>query len=600
MRRAWGPIPLLAGLLGLYLTAPFIAGIVRLSAADWHGAAWGTIERAGGVSLASASIATLLVALGGIPLGYMLARTARRGVAAWVGFAVQLPLALPPLASGILLLFLVGGVRGLTDSLAGIVLAQTFVAAPFAIIASRSAFAAVDPDLEDVAATLGHRPWAVFRRVSLAVAARPIWAGLLLAWLRAFGEFGATALVAYHPYSLPILTYVSFGGEGLPATLPILLPTLAIALVVLGVSQAALAPRRTRVRPVVPLGALPLASARAPTEGPALRVEVRRALEGFSLDVAWRTNARRLAILGPSGSGKSLTLRAVAGLDRDGSEIVVLDGVALDGRPPEARQVGLVPQSYGLMPHLRTQAQIGFAADASATLAARWTERLGLLELGGRLPSELSLGQRQRVALARALSRPSLRLLLLDEPFSALDTALRERLRLELRALQAELDVTTVLVTHDPAEALMLADELLLLDGGRVIQAGAADAVWARPANETAARLLGAAGGASGVARGDGMIDIGSGLCLPVGDAPVLPGPVSWAVRPWQVRVGRAGEGLPATLLHVGQVRAGQRVLSLRVGGATLEAAVAPGGVPDGEICVSIDPRSVQVWARSA
>ena len=604
MRPAARPLSLLAALLVLYLAAPFLAGLVRLSAADWHGADWRGIGQATAVSLTTASTAALAVALTGIPLGHFLARTRRRGLAAALGFVVQLPLALPPLASGILLLFLVGSSRLLTDSLAGIVLAEAFVAAPFLVIAARSAFAAIDPDLEDVAATLGHRPDAVFRRVSLPLAARPIAAGLLLAWLRAFGEFGATALVAYHPTSLPILTYIAFGSEGLPATLPILLPTLGAALAVLALSQ--LVPRRAgrgRPRPAVPLTALSRAAPRAPIGGASLRIEARCTLDGFSLDVAWHPTSRRLAILGPSGSGKSLTLRMIAGLDpglpgSGASACLHLDDSDLTSQPAEQRRIGFVPQSYALFPHLRTERQIRFAADAAEALATSWTDRLDLAALAGRLPSELSLGQRQRVALARALSRRSSRLLLLDEPFSALDTHLRERLRLELRALQAELDVTTILVTHDPAEALMLADELLLLDAGRVLQSGAADQVWSRPANAIAARLLGAANAAPGVAGDDQTVAIGGGIVLPVGDAPLAAGPVSWSVRPWQVRVAGANAGLPATLLHVGAARAGQRTLTLRVGAATLEALVPPGAAFEADPSVLIDPATVQVWPR--
>ena len=166
--------------------------------------------------------------------------------AALLGFLVQLPLALPPLASGMLLLFLVGYATplgrltggALTDSFAGIVLAEVFVAAPFLIIAARSAFAAIDPVLEDVAATLGRGPLYVFFRVSLPIAWPAILSGLLLAWLRAFGEFGATVMVAYHPYSLPVYTYVAFGSQGLPAMLPVLLPTLALALADHGAQHA--------------------------------------------------------------------------------------------------------------------------------------------------------------------------------------------------------------------------------------------------------------------------------------------------------------------------------------------------------------------------
>src|SRR6202035_2670693 len=118
------------------------------------------------------------------------------------------------------------------DSFAGIVLAEVFVAAPFLIIAARSAFASIDPVLEGVAATLGHGRLATFLKVSLPLAWPATRSGLLLAWLRGFGEFGATVMVAYHPYSLPVYTYVAFGSQGLPAMLPVLLPTLAIAIAV--------------------------------------------------------------------------------------------------------------------------------------------------------------------------------------------------------------------------------------------------------------------------------------------------------------------------------------------------------------------------------
>jgi molybdate transport system permease protein len=140
------------------------------------------------------------------------------------------------------------GRRALTDSFAGIVLAETFVAAPFLIVAARSAFASVDPVLEDVAVTLGRGPLATFIKVSLPLAWPAIRAGLLLAWLRAFGEFGATIMVAYHPYSLPVYTYVAFGSQGLPAMIPILLPTFAAAIAVFALSNISISPTRRRAR----------------------------------------------------------------------------------------------------------------------------------------------------------------------------------------------------------------------------------------------------------------------------------------------------------------------------------------------------------------
>jgi molybdate transport system permease protein len=176
-------------LLAVYLIAPFVAGLAQIGIADWASADIAGLASASAISIASASLAAACIAICGIPLGYLLARRPGRGMAL-LGFVVQLPLALPPLASGVLLLFLLGYSSplgrltngALTDSFAGITLAEAFVAAPFLIIAARSAFAAIDPELEDVAATLGHRPWAVFLRVSLPLAWRATLAGLLLAW----------------------------------------------------------------------------------------------------------------------------------------------------------------------------------------------------------------------------------------------------------------------------------------------------------------------------------------------------------------------------------------------------------------------------------
>ena len=325
-----------------------------------------------------------MIALGGVPLGYLLARRPGRAMAL-LGFIVQLPLALPPLASGVLLLFLLGYSSplgqltngALTDSFTGIVLAEAFVAAPFLIIAARSAFAGIDPELEDVAATLGHRPWSVFLRVSLPLAWRATMAGLLLAWLRAFGEFGATVMVAYHPYSLPVFTYVAFGSEGLPAMMPVLVPTLLAAIAVMVGSLFFGGPALKRksargagaangsVSPAAPaVGAPNLVGSTAMTQGTDLDFAFRRRLDGFALDVAWRTSARRLAILGASGSGKSMTLRLIAGLDRGGRAATLrLDGRDLSDFPPETRGIAYVPQSYGLFPNLPVERQIRFPVD---------------------------------------------------------------------------------------------------------------------------------------------------------------------------------------------------------------------------------------------
>ncbi len=564
------------------------------------------LAQAGLVSIASATLASLLVALGGIPLGYLLARRPGRGMAL-LGFVVQLPLALPPLASGILLLFLLGFASplgrltggALTDSFAGIVLAEAFVGAPFLIVASRSAFAAVDPALEDVAATLGHRPSSVFRRVSLALSLRGIRAGLLLTWLRAFGEFGATVMVAYHPYSLPVYTFVAFGSEGLPAMLPILLPTVLIAMLVMAVSLRTGSPSRPHppavTRPADELSPAAASQAPSPASCP-LDFAFKWHRTGFDLEVAWRTEARRLCILGASGSGKTATLRLLAGLDRADRATVMLDGHDLAALPPHARGIAYVPQTYGLLPHLAVERQIRFGVDCDPARARHWTDRLGLADLQHRLPAELSAGQQQRVALARALSRHG-RLLLLDEPFAALDAALSAQLRDELAALQREIDMTSILVTHDPEEALLLADELLLLDAGHVLQSGPAERLFRRPVSEAAARLLGARTTAMGHAVTPHSIDVGGGIRLRVAGEALALGPVGWAVQPGRIGVTDAG-GYPAEILEAGPARGGKRRLLARLGDAVLQVDADPGYAPLARFDLLIDPAALQVWPR--
>jgi ABC-type Fe3+/spermidine/putrescine transport system ATPase subunit/ABC-type sulfate transport system permease component len=614
-RRIPAPLPWLGALLAIYLCAPFVAAIQQAGLADWHSVNATALWRALAVSVSSATLSVALILIGGVPLGYCLARVPGRKMAV-LGFIVQLPLAMPPLASGILLLFLVGpyaplgllGHGALTDSFAGIVLAETFVAAPFLIVAARSAFASVDPVLEDVAATLGRGRLATFTRVSLPLAWPAIRAGLLLAWLRAFGEFGATVMVAYHPYSLPVYMYVAFGSQGLPAMMPILLPTLAAAVAVFAFSNISVGPalRRARIAIGPSSATTPKASgskrAAVPSSKPVsdsgLTFQFLRRLGSFELDVAWTTRARRLAILGPSGSGKTLTLRLLAGLDRADTCELRLGEHDLSGLPPEARGVAYVPQNYALFPHMTVARQLLFPAGAEVSAARHWLDRLGLSGLEGRPPAALSLGQQQRVALARALVRPA-RLVLLDEPFSALDAPLRRRLRGELRQLQHEIAATMVIVTHDPDEAALLADEILILDKGRVLQTDKTEAVFLRPASETVARVLGAENLAFGIAVGDDQIEIGNGVRLVVAGPPIPQGErVGWSVRPEHIRLSDDGhyEAMVEDIASFG----GVLQLSVRLGNTSLSVLTDRSADPiNGPCRLDIDPRSIQVWKTS-
>ncbi|MDY0309771.1 MAG: ATP-binding cassette domain-containing protein [Castellaniella sp.] len=205
--------------------------------------------------------------------------------------------------------------------------------------------------------------------------------------------------------------------------------------------------------------------------------------DGFLLRPRWRTDARRVALFGPSGSGKSLTMQAIAGLLRpDRGRIEVAGRVLFDSEtdvdvPPRDRRLAYLFQDYALFPHLTVRQNIGFGLRRGwlnlhgrrdlPEQAQRWVQAFGLVTLLDRYPAELSGGQRQRVALARALSTDP-GLLLLDEPLSALDAGLKARMRDELAQLQRDIDIPTVLITHDLADVRVLADEVFHIAHGEI------------------------------------------------------------------------------------------------------------------------------------
>jgi ABC-type sulfate/molybdate transport systems ATPase subunit/ABC-type sulfate transport system permease component len=596
MSGAITPLPWLAALLLAYLLAPIVAFVVRLG----HGVA--SAPGVGGAlltSLLTATISTAIIALLGIPLAYLLAR-ARGAVGAVLTVLVALPLALPPLISGILLLYLVGPYTalgrlfggGLTDSRAGIVIAQTFVAAPFLVIAARGAFAAAPPALEDVARTLGHRRLARFARVALPVAWPGVQAGLLLAWLRAFGEFGATIILAYHPYSLPVFTFVQFDSTGLPSTVLPIAAALGAAALVLAAVQLHARRGRASARPPEPLA--PPAQVARP-----LRFALRKRLGGFELQLEHVPRSFRLALLGPSGAGKTLTLRLLAGITQPDQAEIHCGDRPLGELPAEERGLGYLPQDSALLPRRTVWQQVTFAVDADPSLAAWWLERLGLSGLEDRLPEELSGGQRRRVALARALARgPSL--MLLDEPFSGLDAPVRARLYRDLRRLQAETGLATVLVTHDPEEAALLADEMIVLDHGRALQQGPVAEVLRHPNSPAVAALLGIPNQHQGTVLRPGTVGV-AGLELPARTGELAAGtPVDWAVRPEEIRL-EAADGHRGTVLDVVALGAVAEVSVLIED--RLELAVRALGQtppPPGSSCrIEIPPEAVMVWRRA-
>ncbi len=299
-----------------------------------------------------------------------------------------------------------------------------------------------------------------------------------------------------------------------------------------------------------------------------LEFHLRKRLDGFELKVDLTAPAVSVVVLfGPSGAGKSMTLGAVAGfVPLDSGRIVVGGRVLLDSAqgsnlPPQQRRIGLVRQDLALFPHLTIEQNIAFGLfrETAATARARTNELLGLMHLdglGARLPRELSGGQQQRVALARALApRPDL--LLLDEPFSALDAPTRMTLRHELGEIQNKFKVPMVFVTHDLGEAYFLADQLAVMDAGKIMQSGSPGEILRRPENLTVARATGVKNILPGVVVAcDGQasrVRVGGAVI----DAPPYPfqvgEPVHLCLRPERImllRPERAGRSSDENALH--------------------------------------------------
>ena len=244
-----------------------------------------------------------------------------------------------------------------------------------------------------------------------------------------------------------------------------------------------------------------------------------KALNNVSMDFP---DGGFFALLGPSGSGKTTLLRTIAGFILADSGQIRIGGQNVERVPVEKRDIGMMFQNYALFPNMTVADNVGFGLRVRKVGAAeekrRITEALELVQLahlGDRKPHELSGGQRQRVALARAfVTNP--RVLLLDEPLSALDKALRVDMQIELKRIQREIGITTIFVTHDQDEALTLADKIGILKEGAMVQAGPPRAVYDAPANVFAAEFLGEANVLEGQREGDGFrLSDGTIIALP-------------------------------------------------------------------------------------
>jgi putative spermidine/putrescine transport system ATP-binding protein len=255
-----------------------------------------------------------------------------------------------------------------------------------------------------------------------------------------------------------------------------------------------------------------------------------------------------VVLLGPSGCGKTTTLRLIAGFLAPDAGDIRVDGRSIVAHPPHRRDMGIVFQSYALFPHLSVARNIAFGLEmrrtSSVATKARVLEMLRLVRLedfAARLPRQLSGGQQQRVALARALAIHP-RLLLLDEPLSNLDAALRQDMAREIRLLQQARGITTIMVTHDQTEAMALADRLVLMHDGKVQQIGPPEALHRRPANRFVARFIGGSNVVPGRIDDDTRLVLTDGSAITLAAAYQRGNSVSLAVRPESVRLGEPNQ----------------------------------------------------------
>jgi putative spermidine/putrescine transport system ATP-binding protein len=329
-------------------------------------------------------------------------------------------------------------------------------------------------------------------------------------------------------------------------------------------------------------------------------------LDGIDLEVG---QGELVALLGPSGCGKTTLLRVVAGLQAADSGVVELAGTDVSDVPTRRRRIGMVFQHYGLFPTMTARDNVAFplrsgGADpdgkrvGGAQMHRRVDELLelvGMSDFAGQRPSELSGGQQQRVALARALAAEP-RVLLLDEPLSALDAVIRDSLRDEIRALQQRLDLAVLHVTHDQSEAMAMADRIAVMHDGRIVEQGPPEQLYSRPRAVFTARFI---GGRNEVAT---TLEHGT---LRWGDALALPGAPADAVAalfpPESVQVSAAGDGAHAMVL-LSSFQGSTVRLHLDVSGTTVIAEVPASETarfaPGTDCRVRVDPGAVTVVPR--
>ncbi|WP_330454403.1 MULTISPECIES: ABC transporter permease [unclassified Streptomyces] len=557
------------------------------------------------LSLIVSGWALVLSLVLGVPLAWLLARVDFPGKV-FVRSLVLLPMVLPPTVGGVALL-LGFGRRGLLGPwledwfgitlpfhTSGAVLAATFVAMPFLVISLEGALGGLRPRYEETAASLGASPVRVFFTVTLPMVAPGLAAGAALTWARALGEFGATITFAGNlpgtTQTLPLQVYLLLQDSPEAATSVSLL-LLVIAMAVLlalrgrwtGTPQA-----RTRTREVIDeepgAAAAPGDAPKAVREDWPLHAEV-TGFNELTLDADAGTT---IAVVGPNGAGKTTLLRALLGLTPRAHARLRLGGTDVTALPAHRRGVAWVPQDGALFPHLSTLANTAYGLRARGVpraearrSAQEWLDRLGVGHLASRRPAQVSGGQAQRVALARALAaRP--RLLLLDEPLAALDQTTRSQVRHTLRRHLEGFGGVCLIVTHDPVEAVALADRVLVLEEGRTLQDAPPAEVTRHPRSPWVARMLGR-NAWTGTATADGLAPAGGGH-LVVADPLPAGAPALAVIAPEAVSVHREKPTGSPRNVWPGTVR------EITSGGSRLRVLVGSEHAPD--LVAEITPQS--------
>ncbi|AXE75979.1 ABC transporter permease [Streptomyces atratus] len=568
-----------------FLMLPLIGILARTSWGDLgsHLTSPGTTQ-ALKLSLLVSAWALGLSLILGVPLAWLLARVDFPGKA-FVRSLVLLPMVLPPTVGGVALLMAFGR-RGLIGPwlentfgitlpfhTSGAVLAATFVAMPFLIISLEGALGGLHPRYEETAASLGASPVRVFFTITLPMVAPGLAAGAALTWARALGEFGATITFAGNlpgtTQTLPLQVYLLLQDNPEAATSVSLL-LLAIAMVVLIAlrgrwtgtpSTAATAPRPRGEeadpgRPADAPTARPVhTDPEAPQQGWPLRAEV----TGFNQLTLDAEPGTTIAVVGPNGAGKTTLLRALLGLTPRAHAALRLGDLDVSSLPPHHRGVAWVPQDGALFPHLSALANTAYGLRARGVpraearrSAQKWLDRLGVGHLAARKPAEVSGGQAQRVALARALAtRP--RLLLLDEPLAALDQTTRAHVRHTLRTHLDTFGGVCLIVTHDPVEAISLADRVLVLEDGRALQDAPPSEVTRHPRSPWVARMMGR-NAWPGTSAEDGLLFPGGGRLL-IADPLPAGTPALAVIAPEAVSVHRDKPGGSPRNIWPGTVR---------------------------------------------